>query len=75
MEKTILYIICICFNFIVQAQNPSILTIEKRDNTSGSLNLKNPIGFWHLSGPRSYESNNNFSIFFTMGITKDILLY
>jgi len=30
---------------------------------SCSYNLKNNSGFWHLSGPRSYEQSNNFSIF------------
>ncbi|AUP77941.1 tail fiber protein [Flavivirga eckloniae] len=71
MKKAFLSIIFIFSIFItIQSQNPSTFTVEKTDNTSTSLNLKNPTGFWHLSGPRSYEANNNFSIFWHDGIYK-----
>ncbi len=50
-----------------RAQNPSTLTAEKNDATSAAINLKNIEGFWHLSGPRSWESSNNFSIFWHDG--------
>jgi len=33
------------------------------EQSSIALNLKNPKGFWHISGPRSYEPNNPLSIF------------
>ncbi len=71
MRKTILiFAFSTTIFFTVQAQTPSTLTLEKNDNTSTSLNLKNPIGFWHLSGPRSYETNNNFSVFWNDGTYK-----
>ncbi|KAA1245339.1 hypothetical protein [Aquimarina sp. RZ0] len=74
MKKHILLITCcVCIIFTIQAQNPSTLTIEKTDNTSGSLNFKNPTGFWHLSGPRSYELNNSFSVFWNDGSYKRYL--
>ena len=74
MKKTVLLIIfSVYINSSIQAQNPSTITIEKTDNTSGSLNIKNPVGFWHLSGPRSYEANNNFSIFWHDGYYKRYL--
>lgn len=31
--------------------------------SSVSLNLKNPTGFWHISGPRTYETGNPLCIF------------
>jgi Chaperone of endosialidase len=31
--------------------------------SSVSLNLKNPTGFWHISGPRTYEAGNPLCIF------------
>ncbi|KAB5483626.1 hypothetical protein [Flagellimonas hadalis] len=60
----------VVFNLLVmnvKAQNPTILTVEKIDATSAAINLKNTEGFWHLSGPRSWESSNNFSIFWHDG--------
>lgn len=51
----------------VEAQNPDSFTVEKTDNYSPAINLKNTEGFWHLSGPRSYETNNNFSLFWNDG--------
>ncbi|UOY08630.1 hypothetical protein L0P88_08765 [Muricauda sp. SCSIO 64092] len=68
MKKTRLVIaLSVIVAISVKAQNPTIYTAEKTDNTPASLNLKNPVGFWHLSGPRSYENNNNFSVFWNNG--------
>jgi hypothetical protein len=39
------------------------LTVRETEKSSVSLNLRNKNGFWHISGPRSYEANNNLSIF------------
>lgn len=39
------------------------LTIKESQSTSLAINLQNPNGCWSISGPRSYESNNNLSIF------------
>jgi cytoskeletal protein CcmA (bactofilin family) len=39
------------------------LTIREPGDGSVSLNLKNSKGKWHISGPRSYESNNQLGIF------------
>ncbi|MFP2996908.1 hypothetical protein ABN763_13410 [Spongiivirga sp. MCCC 1A20706] len=52
---------------VLTAQNPSVYTAEKSDNSSASLNVKNNQGVWHLSGPRSSENGNNFSIFWHDG--------
>ncbi|MBD2039375.1 tail fiber domain-containing protein [Microcoleus sp. FACHB-672] len=34
-----------------------------QEPSSVSLNLKNPTGFWHISGPRTYEVGNPLCIF------------
>ena len=67
MQKTILTITFFGIILSLNAQNPSVYTAEKTDNGSPSLNLKNTVGFWTLSGPRSYEANNPFSIFWNNG--------
>lgn len=36
---------------------------ESQPQNSSGLNFRNETGFWHLSGPRSYESGNPLSIF------------
>lgn len=55
------------------AQNPAVYTAEMTSDRSASFNLKNTEGFWHMSGPRSYEANNNFSIFWNDGSYKRLL--
>ncbi len=42
-------------------------TYEAEGENSASLNLKNSKGFWHMSGPRSYEGNDNYSIMWNNG--------
>lgn len=42
-------------------------TAEVPGTTSASFDLKNSQGFWHLSGPRSFEANNNLSVFWNSG--------
>ncbi|WP_422858984.1 hypothetical protein ACOKFD_16870 [Flagellimonas sp. S174] len=69
-QNYILKVLILCFSLSTKAQNPTGYTAEKSDNTSASFNLKNPLGFWHLSGPRSYENGSNFSIFWNDGIYK-----
>lgn len=68
MKKTLLLITIFGIILSLKAQNQIDYTVESMDNSvSPSLNLKNPTGFWHLSGPRSYETNNLFSIFWHIG--------
>jgi hypothetical protein len=67
MKKTILIVVMIAISFGMNAQNPPSYTAKKAGNLSASFNLKNDIGSWHLSGPRSYEDNNPFSIFWYNG--------
>ncbi|MGX1931315.1 hypothetical protein [Flagellimonas sp. 2504JD4-2] len=55
------------FSTFAKAQNPTGLTAERTDNSGATLNLKNVNGFWHFSGPRSYETNNKLSIFWNDG--------
>ncbi len=33
------------------------------EQNSVALNLKNSLGFWHISGPRSFEPNSPLSVF------------
>jgi hypothetical protein len=33
------------------------------EQSSTALNLKNPTGFWHISGPRTYETGNPLGIY------------
>jgi hypothetical protein len=67
MKKIILLITILGVTLGLKAQNPTSYTAEKTDNGSAFLNLKNTVGFWHLSGPRSYEPNNPFSIYWNDG--------
>ncbi|MEO9511063.1 MAG: hypothetical protein ABJN84_03505 [Flavobacteriaceae bacterium] len=68
VKKTInILFVLMVHSMATNAQNPVGYTAEKSDNTAASLNLKNINGFWHLSGPRSYETNNNLSIFWNNG--------
>lgn len=53
--------ILLFLNVSVQAQVNVDATAS--GNSSASFNLKNSNGKWHLSGPRSYETDNPFSIF------------
>ena len=40
------------------------LVIDRgQEEYSVALNLKNPTGFWHISGPRTSEAGNPLSIF------------
>ncbi len=48
-------------------QNPLSYTAENSSTGIASFNLKNINGFWHFSGSRSTEDNNNFSIFWNNG--------
>lgn len=52
----------VCFG-----QHTNSVTIDRTDTHSAVLNLKNTIGFWHLSGPRSYETGNNFALMWNSG--------
>lgn len=36
---------------------------DSDDKASTSINLQNATGFWHLSGPRTYEKGNPLSVF------------
>ncbi|MEO9511060.1 MAG: hypothetical protein ABJN84_03520 [Flavobacteriaceae bacterium] len=66
--KTInIFFALLTYSIASNAQNPVGYTAEKMDNTAASLNLKNINGFWHFSGPRSYETNNNLSLFWNNG--------
>jgi hypothetical protein len=67
MKKRILLIALIGMSLGLKAQNPTAYIAEKTDNTSATFNLKNTVGFWHLSGPRSYEANNPFAIYWYNG--------
>ncbi|MEO9512555.1 MAG: hypothetical protein ABJN84_11015 [Flavobacteriaceae bacterium] len=67
MRKIILTLIVVGSCIGLMAQSQESLTLEKTDNSSASLNFKNPIGFWHISGPRTYENDNNFSVFWNNG--------
>ena len=63
-----IFIIALSFLSIsLFGQQTNSFTIERTDTHSASLNLKNTIGFWHLTGPRSYESNNNISLMWNGG--------
>ncbi len=64
MKKLTTLIVLVCG--AVWGQNPTSYTAEQKDETSSSFNLMNTLGFWHISGPRSYENHNNLSVF---GIT------
>ncbi|UJH68660.1 hypothetical protein [Allomuricauda sp. SCSIO 65647] len=66
MKNRLTIVLYITMTISVGAQNPTAYTAEKTDNTSASFNLKNSIGFWHLSGPRIHEGNG-FSIFWNNG--------
>ncbi|MGJ8734072.1 MAG: hypothetical protein ACSHW4_13030 [Cellulophaga sp.] len=63
------HILYVLFGFVagVTAQNPISYTAENLEDSSANFNLKNANGLWHLSGPRSYEENDNFSIFWHNG--------
>lgn len=67
MKNILLLIIMSVFSVRVFGQHTNSITIERTDNHSASINLKNTVGFWHLSGPRSYESNNRFSLMWNGG--------
>jgi hypothetical protein len=43
------------------------LELLSQTNKSCHFNLKNDEGFWHLSGPRSYEANSPFAIYWNDG--------
>lgn len=36
---------------------------DSQPPTSSALNFRNATGFWHLSGPRSYETGNPLSVY------------
>lgn len=67
MKKILLLFIAFIVVSTINAQAPQLFLIENTTTNSASLNLKNTVGFWHLSGPRSYEANNPFSIFWNNG--------
>lgn len=39
------------------------LTLNRKEQSSVALNLQNPTGFWHLSGPRTFDPGNPLAIF------------
>lgn len=43
------------------------INLNGSSTTSNHINLQNNSGFWHLSGPRSFEANNTFSIYWNNG--------
>ena len=45
------------------------ITVRSYVNNASHLNLNNDNGYWHLSGPRSSEGANRFSIFWNNGTT------
>jgi hypothetical protein len=54
----------------VYAQNFNTdVVINQGPTASASLNLKNGNGMWHISGPRSYEHNNNLTFFWSDNTT------
>ncbi|WP_422105153.1 hypothetical protein [Winogradskyella sp.] len=55
------------------SQNPIYYTAEETGTNSAGFNLLNPVGYWHISGPRSYENNNNLSVFWNDGSFKRYL--
>ncbi|WP_437398716.1 hypothetical protein [Flagellimonas lutimaris] len=68
MNRTLwTFLTLLVFPLGIYSQNPAYFIAEKTDSTAAYLNLKNTNGFWHLSGPRSYEANNKFSIFWNNG--------
>jgi len=68
-----LLILVLIYSGITTGQNPTNYTAERTDGHSASFNLKNANGLWHISGPRSYEPNNTFSIFWHDGSYKRYL--
>lgn len=71
--RNLLFPLALGLVMTLSAQNPSSYTAERTDNTAASLNLKNTVGFWHLSGPRAYETNNKLSLFWNDGSYHRIL--
>ena len=52
---------------------PTRLVAAQSDNSSATLDLQNTEGFWHISGPRSFENNNNLSVYWNDGTFKRYL--
>ena len=55
------------------SQNPIYYTAEETGTNSAGFNLLNTVGYWHISGPRSYENNNNLSVYWNDGTFKRYL--
>ena len=52
------------FTLSANAQNfTTEVNVTSTSQSSSALNLKNDYGFWHLSGPRSYEGDNKLALF------------
>jgi len=73
MKKITSFILFASFSLVMLGQNPISITVENSDAMGASYNLKNINGFWHINGPRSYENNNNLSIFWNNGTYKRYL--
>lgn len=51
----------------LSGENSTYLSLNGTSDGSSYMNFRNSSGFWHLSGPRSYENNSPFSIFWNNG--------
>ncbi len=67
MKKITSLILLAGFSMLAWGQNPVSMTVEQSNGTPSSYNLKNMNGYWHISGPRSNENNNNLSVFWKTG--------
>ena len=47
----------------VLVEGTDLVVDRGQEQSDVALNLKNPTGFWHISGPRTYEAGNPLSIF------------
>jgi len=45
----------------------SYMDLVSQTNKSSHIDFKNDEGFWHLSGPRAYEANSPFAIYWNDG--------
>jgi hypothetical protein len=74
MKKFLTIHLFILFTLTIQNIQAQTFYTAQRDNTDPvSFNLKNSEGFWHISGPRSYENNNNLSFYWHDGTFKRYL--
>ena len=72
MSRLICYFLfsIIAINTTAYAQNFNTdIFISTGATQSSSINLQNQHGMWHISGPRSYENNNNLTFFWNDNVT------